>query len=117
MPQLSEIWQLALAALAGSGLTTVVFQWWVKNTLERAQKRRDDDAEQRRQRYKIQDEYQHALGRTVFWIIHGIEAHEKAEGKGYWNGELHKAFDAMESAENKAKALDREQLADLNDGK
>lgn len=109
-----EILRSIGAALFGGGITALVFQWWVKSALERAQRKRDEDAEQRRQRYAVQDEYQHALGRTIFWIIHGLEQYERAEGKHYWNGDLHKAYTALESAEAKAKELDREQLADLN---
>lgn len=107
----------ALSALAGSALSVAVFQWWVKSTLDRLQHNRDAELERRRDRYAVEDEYEHAVGRVLFWLHHGVKAYEHAEQHGYWNGELQKAIDTLEKVETRKKELDREQLAEVNEGK
>ena len=112
---LGELVRYALSGLAGSALAAAVFQWWVKSTLDRLQKKRDAELAHRRDRYALEDEYRHAVGRVLFWLHHGVKSYEKAEAKGYWNGELARAIETLESVEARKKELDREQLAEANE--
>lgn len=110
----ADIIACAISAVAGSALTATIFQWWVKNTLDRVQAHRDAELKRRRERYAIEDEYDHCVGRVLFWLKHGAQKHEQGDQRGYWNGELEKAFGALEDAEAKKKEIDREQLAEIN---
>jgi hypothetical protein len=114
-----------VAAVAGSGVTTVFFQWWVKHALDEAQKKKDDaeaarkkkeaDAEAAQQRrYELADARDHATSRVLFWIDHGLKKFEEETGKRYWNGDLAAAFESLNKANEAIKAFDREQLAKLN---
>lgn len=103
------------SVVASTGIVTVIMKFFVESALKRAQEKRKVEQERREERYKLDDEWQHNVGRALFWMHHGIRQHEKAEPHGYWNGELAKSMEAMEATEKKKKALDREQLAEVNE--
>ena len=110
----TDIIACAVSAVASSALTAAIFQWWVKNTLDRVQAHRDAEAKRRRERYAVEDEYDHCVGRVLFWLKHGAQKYEQVGQKGYWNGELEKAFENLEAVEAKKKEIVREQLAEIN---
>lgn len=102
--------------LAGGGLMFYLFKLYFEHKLKQVQERRDAEAERQRRRYINQREYQHALGRTLFWLVRGCKSFEEHEQRHFWNGELQEAHAALEEAERKGKELDREILADQADG-
>jgi hypothetical protein len=104
-----------VSVIISSGVVTVIMKWLVENALKEAQAKRKHDREQSEKRYKLDDEWQHNVGRVVFWLHHGVKSYEQAEAKGYWNGELQEAVAEMSATEAKKKELDREQLAEVNE--
>lgn len=104
-----------ISVLASTGIATVIMKWVVENALKEAQEKRKRDQDHREERYRLDDEYQYAVSSVLFWVHHGIQAHEKAEPHGYWNGELRDAFEEMDAIKDKRKKLDRIQLAEIND--
>lgn len=103
------------SVLSSAGIATVIMKFIVENALKEARDRKKVEQERREERYKLDDEWQHNVGRVLFWTHHGIKQHEKSEPKAYWNGDLQKAMDEMQATEKKKKNLDRTQLAEVND--
>lgn len=111
---LADIIKCAISAVMGSALTATIFQWWVKNTLDRVQAKRDAELKRRRERYAIEDKHDHCVGRVLFWLKHGAQKYEQENHNGFWNGELEKSFQSLEAVEDEIKEIDREQLAEIN---
>lgn len=112
---MNTVLTVVTSVLASTGIATVVMKFLVESALKEAQEKKKQEQERRERRYKLDDELQHNISRALFWIHHGIKAHEKAEPHCYWNGELQKAMDEMGDTEKRKKNLDREQLAEVNE--
>ena len=112
---MKEFLTIVASIVASTGITAVVMKFFVESALKKAQEKKRVEQQRREERYKLDDEWQHDVGRVLFWMHHGIKLHEKGEPKEYWNGELQKAMDDMNATEQKRKALDREQLAEANE--
>lgn len=84
---------------------------WLEKRLEQAERHAELNRQTTVERYKLNAEYEHARSRVIFWIVRGLKLMDC--DKKWFNGELQKAFDAMEAAEAKLKDLDRRQLASL----
>lgn len=108
--------QLGSALLGGGAVATFII-WYIKSILTQAEDKRAKDLAIRQRRFAAEADWEHCLGRTVFWIVHGINAYEKDEGLSYWNGDLKESFDDMQKAENAMKEIDNEQLAKINEKK
>jgi hypothetical protein len=102
------------SVLASTGIVTLIVKFMIESALKKAQDKKKLEQEWRETRYKLDDEWEHEIGRVLFWIHHGIKLHEKAEPHEYWNGELQKAMDDMKETEERKKDLNREQLAEIN---
>lgn len=111
--------EIVLAAVFGSGglfgLTVFLFKRWLEKKLEQAETSAQKHKEEQQERYIVNDEYQHAVGRFLFWTAEGIRNFEEVSGTSYWNGNLQKAYENVEEAEAKRKELDRRQLASVNE--
>lgn len=115
METVNVIAATVVSTILSSGIVTIVMKFLVESALKEAQDKRKHDRERSEKRYKLEDEWQHDVGRVLFWLHHGVKTFEKAEDKGYWNGELQAAVDRMNKTESEIKELDREQLAEVND--
>ncbi len=106
--ELNEVIKIILSALiGGSGLCGVVFLFvrhYIEKRLTAREEAEEKDQEIRRRRTIINDKIQHANGRLLFWIVKAIET-------GEHNGDLAKAFEDLQEAEEEGKTLDREILA------
>lgn len=102
----------AAAGLFGSGGLLGLFFFVVKRYLQKKLDERDEKervkTEIRLERSQIERELWHAMGRLLFWIHRAITT-------GSHNGELEKAFEEFQAAEEKSKALDMRILA-MNEG-
>lgn len=112
---MNTVLTVVASVLASTGIAAAVMKFLVESALKEAQEKKKQEQERRERRYKLDDELQHNISRALFWIHHGIKAHEKAEPHCYWNGELQKAMDEMGDTEKRKKNLDREQLAEVNE--
>lgn len=105
------------AAVLGSGgafgVAVYFARRWVEKRLEQAEKGAETRRSDAAKRYELNDEYEHARGRLLFWIVHGLKKFDP--DREYFNGELQKAFEDMEACEKRLKELDRRQLARLNE--
>lgn len=117
MPQLDSVWTLVLSVLGSTGICTLVMKFMVESALKEAREKRELETHRRQERYKLEDEYRHDIGRCLFWLWHGAKEFERDQAKGYWNGELESAIAAMNATEKKQKELDQQQLAELNEPK
>ena len=102
----------AAAGIFGSGgllgLFFFVVKRYLQNKLDERDQKEKEKAQLRLERSKIEKELWHALGRLLFWINRAIVT-------GTHNGELEKAFEDFQAAEEKSKELDMEILA-MNEG-
>ena len=102
----------AAAGIFGSGGLLGLFFFVIKRYLQKKLDERDEKerekAQLRLERSQIERELWHALGRLLFWINRAIVT-------GTHNGELEKAFEDFQTAEEKSKALDMKILA-MNEG-
>lgn len=106
----------AVAALVGAnGLLFMLLKRWIERKLSDAESRAERRKQEQQERFVVEDEYKHAVGRFLFWAAHGVEEFERDTGKSYWNGDLQTAYEAVKRAEEKKKELDRRQLANLNE--
>ena len=102
----------AAAGIFGSGGLLGLFFFVIKRYLQKKLDERDqkerEKAQLRLERSRIEKELWHALGRFLFWVNRAIvtETH---------NGELEKAFEDFQAAEEKSKELDMKILA-MNEG-
>lgn len=112
---MNTVLTVAVSVLASTGCASIILKFFLESALKEALEKKKQEQERRERRYKLDTELQHDIGRVIFWLYHGIRAHEKAEPHGYWNGELQKAVDEMFETEKQEKDLDREQLAEVND--
>lgn len=102
---METVWTIIASVLASTGLAAAVMKYVVESALKEAQHRKKIEQERREERYKLEDEWQHNVGRVLFWIHHGIKRHERNEPKEYWNGELKKSMEEMLETEHKKKKL------------
>jgi hypothetical protein len=100
-----------LSVLASTGIAAVVVKFIVEGALKDAQEKRKRDTTYRQEKAKMDDAWKHQVGRTLFWIYHGIKRYEQVEDRGYWNGELMDSLDKMKEIEVQEEALDRDRLA------
>lgn len=102
----------AAAGLFGSGGLLGLFFFVIKRYLQKRLDERDEKEREKTQlrleRSQIERELWHALGRLLFWLYRAITT-------GTHNGELEKAFEDFQAAEEKSKALDMKILA-MNEG-
>lgn len=97
------------------GLCMHFLKCWTERKFEAAEHEAKQHRQNQHDRYMVDDEYNHAIGRFVFWTQYGAKKLEEETGKTYWNGELQAAYDAVKRAEIKKKELDRRQLASVNE--
>lgn len=97
-----------MSGIIGGGGIAGLFFHFLKRYIERKLKKAEDDADSRLQtrikRMTIDDELQHSYGRLFFWLY-------KAIITGKHNGELEKAFETLQTVEQKKKDLDRQIIA------
>lgn len=102
----------AAAGIFGSGGLLGLFFFVIKRYLQKKLDERDarekEKMELRLERNQIERELWHSVGRLLFWTHRAITT-------GTHNGELEKAFEEFEAAEEKSKALDMKILA-INEG-
>lgn len=102
---------VAMVAVAIFGAGGLVVRWL-------DQKIRNEKSEaslkeaQRKQRYVAECGMRRAQSRWMFWVNKGIKLFKADTGKAYWNGEVEKAHEQYEQAEDECKRIDQEQLAD-----
>ena len=106
-----------ISALLSTGIASLVLRFSVEGALKEARERKEQEVHRRQERYKIEDEYTHDVGRCIFWLWHGAKAFEAENGKRYWNGELEQAVERMNRTEQRRKELDQQQLAEVNEPK
>lgn len=104
--------QIILSAIiGGSGFCGLVF-FFIKGYIERRLSEREANEmkaeELRKRRRKVNDKIQHSTGRVLFWLVKAVET-------GEHNGDLMKSFEDLQKAEEEAKELDREILAEHDD--
>jgi len=94
--------------IGGSGIAGLFFHF-LKRYIERKLQKAEADADSRLQirikRMTIDDELQHAYGRLFFWLYKAVVTQNH-------NGELEKAFEALQEVEQKKKDLDRQIIAE-----
>ena len=116
MPEIMNIIISAvISVVASTGILALVLKWWVDNALNEAKEKRERETKNRRERYRLEDQYRHATGRALFWLGFGAKAFEKAEDRGYWDGDFNKSLEALDEVEKKIKELDQQQLAEINE--
>ena len=99
---------VATAVIGGSGICGIVFLFikhYIQHKLDDRDKEEQKQRELQKRRRTINDRIQHATGRTLFWIVKAIET-------GEHNGDLRSSFEQLQKAEDDAKDLDREILAE-----
>ncbi len=93
--------------LGGAGIVGLVFAF-IRRYLERKLNKAAENADEKKQRAIkkkiIDEEWEQAVGRLLFWIVRAIET-------GSHNGELHEAHEHFKNVEKKAKDFDREIIA------
>ena len=93
-----------------SGLVSMFFLGYMKMYIDKklaaAEKEKEKHEEYQRRRNIAHEELQHALGRLLFWLRHGLM-------KPPPNGELQEAWEAYTEAEAKCKAIDQEIIAEF----
>lgn len=98
-----------MATILGSGVMVGGVLYFVRRALERRITEREAqihrEKQMRTQRARIEDELYHAYGRMLFWLYRSVTT-------GEHNGELDKAWQAVNTAEQKKKVLDREILSE-----
>lgn len=97
------------------GIFIHLFKCWIEKKIQVAELEVKQHRQNQHDRYVVADEYNHAIGRFVFWAQFGAKKLEEETGKTYWNGELQAAYEAVKEAELKKKELDRKQLASVNE--
>lgn len=98
----------AIGGLLGSGGLFGIFVFVLKHYIQKKLNERDEKEKERAalrlERSQIERELWHALGRLQFWLHRAIVTDSH-------NGELEKAFEEFQAAEEKSKALDTKILA------
>lgn len=105
---MNEAVKMILSALiGGSGICGIIFLFirhYIEKMLDARDAKQAREDEIRKKRRKVNDKIQHATGRVLFWVVKAIET-------GEHNGDLKNSFHDLQTAEEEAKELDREILA------
>lgn len=99
---------LAIAAFGSGGVAGLIFYFlkkWIENKLTAAAQEADRKQQIRQERMKIDDELQQSYGRMFFWLHYAVT-------KNTANGELERAFERLQNAEEKKKNLDRKSICE-----
>ncbi len=98
-----------VTALVGSGGAVGILFWYLQRYLDKRLKISDDERRSRLEKQisslKIENKIRHAYGRMFFWLY-------KAITTGEHNGDLKKAFEELEAAEQEQKEYDYQVLAE-----
>lgn len=105
------MWETIIAATLGSGgvvgLFFLFFRWWIEKALDEHEARRKAEHEYQIKRDELEAKKSHCYGRMFFWL-------HKAIVTGQHNGDLEKAFEELQEAEEEEKAFERRKLAEIN---
>lgn len=113
---MSEFWLAAINALPGalvsaliSGLLIHYLKRYIDKRLEGAERRQKTRLEIKRKRSEAEQKRRRAEGRLLFWVHHALV-------KPPPNGELEKAWEDFQTAEEEQKEIERSILAEYETG-
>lgn len=100
--------EVVITAVLGAGgvvgLFFYFFRRYIEKRLEAMEQRKEKRVKERQELLQLEDRLQHCYGRLFFWIHRAIVT-------GTHNGELQRAFEDLQSAEEEKKDFDRRILA------
>ena len=63
---MKEFLTVVASIIASTGITAVVMKFFVESALKKAQEKKKIEQQRREERYKLDDEWQHNVGRVLF---------------------------------------------------
>lgn len=94
-----------IPAVFGSGGILGLLWYFTRLYIEKRLMQAEARAQRHRQieieRYKLDDEFEHALGRVLFWLVHGVKRFDT--GHQFFNGELQESFEKLLKVEENIK--------------
>lgn len=115
---MNEAVKSAIAAALISGMVSAVIsgigvfflQSYLKVKAEESSRVRQKRRMERQKKYVLDDNWQHSVGRVLFWIKDSLD-----KGREHANGNLDSAYEDFTSAEIEKKSFERQMLAEHNE--
>ncbi|MBQ8603907.1 MAG: hypothetical protein IJ410_03565 [Oscillospiraceae bacterium] len=91
--------------LKPAAATGAILVRYLKIQIDKAKKDREAKEKQEIEYRRLQQEMEHATGRYIFWLEHGLEKLDPDHK--FFNGELRTAYEEYQSAEKKKKEFEQ----------